>query len=518
MEARTAAASPATPATPPAGPERPQVGRLALAAAVRLAAANLVGSVTVFVYFQYVSRPPVTSAAEHRHDAQVSIAVFVAYIAASVVIFRFAAQRVYPRDYAWAAEGRAPTAAERETVLHEPLRLGAVSLATWLGGAVLFIGLNLAFGNPAAVLVRLGVGIVFGGLTTSTLAFLLVERTLRPAFAYVLAGGAPRTDRYLGVRPRLMLSWAVGSGVPLLGIALAVGGPSHPADPAGAVVFLVAVGVIGGWLSMFVAARSVADPIEAVRHAVRQVSEGDLAAEVTVDDGGEVGLLQAGFNQMVSGLRERQRLRDLFGRHVGDEVARQALERGMGLGGEQREASALFIDLVGSTTLAAERPPHEVVATLNAMFDAVVRAVAAEGGWVNKFEGDAALCVFGAPSDQPDHAARALRAARGLRAALDSRREEDLLAGLDAGIGVSSGIVVAGNVGAEERYEYTVIGDPVNEAARLTELAKQQPGRVLASERAVLAANGAAGDWAVVGEFELRGRGGPTCAYAPRMG
>jgi adenylate cyclase len=497
------------------GPERPELGRLAVAAAFRVAAANLVGSVTVFVYFQYVSRPPVTSAAQHRHDAQVSIAVFVAYIVAAVILFRVFAQQVYPRDYAWVAEDRAPTPAERETVLHEPLRLGTVSLVAWIGAAAVFIGLNLAFGNGAAILVRLGVGIVFGGLTTSTLAFLLVERTLRPAFAYVLAGGTPRPDPYLGVRPRLMLSWAVGSGVPLLGIALAVGGPSHPADPAGAVAFLVAVGVIGGWLSMFVAARSVADPIEAVRHAVRQVGDGDLDAEVTVDDGGEVGLLQAGFNQMVAGLRERQRLRDLFGRHVGDEVAHQALERGVGLGGEQREASALFIDLVGSTALGVQRPPHEVVATLNAMFDAVVRAVAAEGGWVNKFEGDAALCVFGAPSDQPDHAARALRAARGLRATLDARRDEGVLAGLDAGIGVSSGVVVAGNVGAEQRYEYTVIGDPVNEAARLTELAKQQPGRVLASEQAVRAAAGAAGDWAVVGEFELRGRGRPTCAYAP---
>ena len=262
---------------------------------------------------------------------------------------------------------------------------------------------------------------------------------------------------------------------------------------------------------MFAAARSVADPIESVRAAVGRVGHGRLDTEVPVDDGGEVGLLQAGFNEMVAGLRERQRLQDLFGRHVGDEVARQALERGVGLGGEQREASALFVDVIGSTGLAATRPASEVVAALNAFFDAVVQAVGAEGGWVNKFEGDGALCVFGAPADQPDHAARALRAAVRLRDELVRR------GGLEAGIGVSSGVVVAGNVGAEERYEYTVIGDPVNEAARLTELAKDQPGRVLASEQSVQAAGAeAAGAWTAAGEFELRGRGRATCAYAPR--
>src|SRR5205814_4855713 len=122
-------------------------------------------------------------------------------------------------------------------------------------------------------------------------------------------------------------------------------------------------------------------------------------------------------------------------------------------------------------------PPEEVVDLLNRFFATVVRVVDAEGGWVNKFEGDAALAVFGAPTDQPDHAARALRAARRLGAELEPL-------GVDAGIGVSSGPVVAGNVGAENRYEDTVIGDPVNEAARLTEVAKRRPSRVAASDAA----------------------------------
>jgi adenylate cyclase len=247
-----------------------------------------------------------------------------------------------------------------------------------------------------------------------------------------------------------------------------------------------------------------------------RVRSGDLGAVVPVDDASEIGLLQAGFNDMVRGLRERAQLEDLFGRHVGVEVARQALERGVQLGGEARDISALFVDLVGSTTLAATRPPSEVVEILNALFAAVVRVTATEQGWVNKFEGDAALCVFGAPMAEPDHATHALRAARGLRAELAwlGRRY-----GIDAGIGVASGTAVAGNVGAEDRYEYTVIGDPVNEAARLTDEAKNHPARVLASG----AAYDEADDderrfWRECGSYMLRGRPEATRAYEPVPG
>ena len=139
--------------------------------------------------------------------------------------------------------------------------------------------------------------------------------------------------------------------------------------------------------------------------------------------------------------------------------------------------------------------------------------VAAEGGLVNKFEGDGALCVFGVPVPQPDHAERALRAARVLRRellALAAARP-----GLDAAIGVSSGTVVAGNVGAEERFEYTVIGDPVNEAARLTEEAKHQLGRVLASDETIDRAGREGRRWLVADELHLRGRSAPTLAYQP---
>jgi adenylate cyclase len=282
---------------------------------------------------------------------------------------------------------------------------------------------------------------------------------------------------------------------------------THPA------FYLAVVGLVAGMVLTFVAAASVADPLARVEEAMRRVAEGNLDVRVRVDDAGEIGVLQTGFNAMVDGMRERERLDDLFGRYVGVEVARQAVERGVGLHAEIRDISALFVDVIGSTRLALTRPPDEIVDDLNALFAAVVEVVKAEGGWVNKFEGDAALCVFGAPGDQMDHAARALRSARALRARLVDLASER--PDLDTGIGVSSGPAVAGNVGAAERYEYTIIGDPVNEAARFSDLAKTHTGRVLASEATVVSASGTAGNWCRRGEAVLRGRNLPTVLYAP---
>ncbi|MEA2428479.1 MAG: adenylate cyclase, partial [Thermoleophilaceae bacterium] len=192
--------------------------------------------------------------------------------------------------------------------------------------------------------------------------------------------------------------------------------------------------------------------------------------------------------------------------------ARAALESGDAeLGGETREAAVLFVDLIGSTAMAASWKPHDVVAELNAFFAIVVDCVTLHGGWVNKFEGDAALCVFGAPSSHPDAAGAALATAR----ALHGRLEADLPA-VSAAIGVSAGTVVAGNVGTAERYEYTVIGDPVNEAARLTDLAKTTPERLLASDAALERAQPRERvRWRAGEPVELRGRSRPTIVATP---
>jgi class 3 adenylate cyclase len=208
-----------------------------------------------------------------------------------------------------------------------------------------------------------------------------------------------------------------------------------------------------------------------------------------------------------------RRLDDLFGRHVGEDVARRAIEQGVQLGGELREASALFVDLVNSTGLAESRSPSEMVMLLNDLFDMVVKCVHTEEGLVNKFEGDAALCIFGVPVERKDHKMRALRAARRMRSEILRLRSKH--PDIDVGIGVSSGLVIAGNVGAERRYEYTVIGDPVNEAARLTEVAKERASRLVASANTQDRAEEEASYWKRSDEIVLRGRSRPTTIFEP---
>ena len=488
--------------------------RLNRAVTLRVLAANGVGVIVAFVYISVVA---VGNTGLRTAGDALSASLVVVYLAVVVPLALVKARRATEPVRCWLAETRPPTAAEREHALRLPAVLAGSMWGRWVGAAVLFAALNaLVLGAPWARTAQIGATVALAGLITSAIAYLLIERLSRPIFALALATATPTRPATMGIRARLLLAWVLGSGVIFFGIVLApLGGApgSHP-DITLPAIFLALLGIVAGAVLTSAVARSIAEPLEVLREGLQRVKEGDLDVAVTVDDGGELGLLQAGFNTMVAGLGERQRLRDLFGRHVGREVARQALEQGAGLGGEIREVSALFVDLTGSTAMAQEYSPAQVVGMLNAFFSAVVRVAAEEGGWVNKFEGDAALCVFGAPGAQADHAARALRAARALHVELT--RLSGMPARLDAGIGVASGEAVAGNVGAEERYEYTVIGDPVNEASRLTELAKTQPGRVLANERAVQTSGEEAAAWDVLGEMQLRGRASPTRVYAPK--
>jgi adenylate cyclase len=204
-------------------------------------------------------------------------------------------------------------------------------------------------------------------------------------------------------------------------------------------------------------------------------------------------------------------VRDLFGRHVGREVAAAAERNRPKLGGEERHVAVIFVDLIGSTQLVSGRPATEVVELLNRFFAVIVEEVDRHHGFVNKFEGDAALAVFGAPIrlDHPED--EALGAARAMAERIRKEVPE-----CEAGIGVAAGKAVAGNVGAKERFEYTVIGEPVNEASRLCDLAKERPSRLLASSETVTSASEKESrHWSLGDTVTLRGLDQPTQLAVP---
>ena len=441
-------------------------------------------------------------------------------ILAYLVIVGYVCQRLSYRHMAetlkWIVEGRAPDAREHRQTLRLATAGVKLSLIGWIGGVVVFAALNAVTHSLGFAAVVAGT-VWLGGEATCALLYLAAERVLRPITALALAARPPDAAVAPQVRTRLVMAWALGTGAPLIGVlvvgAVGLTKTGVEAEYVGAaVLFLAAVASVSGLVATLFAGKAIADPLTSVRQGLERIERGELDARVAVDDASEVGRLQAGFNRMAEGLRERERIRDLFGRQVGEDVARAALREGTRLGGEEREIGALFVDLVGSTSMAMAMPPSEVVRLLNRFFRVVVEVVEAEGGLVDKFEGDAALCVFGAPVPRDDPAGAALCCARALAARLAREMPE-----VDFGIGVSAGIAVAGNVGAEHRFEYTVIGDPVNEAARLSELAKERPERVLASEISLAkAAEGERAAWNVTDSAVLRGRSVATGVAHPR--
>ena len=497
------------------GPVEQQAGQLRTRVqsllTILLVSTNLVGAVIVFVLSTFVLPGP-----PPNHAMTLALAIGVpVYVGVAVIVGASVGTTISLRALRWATQEQTPSREERLTALKVPWYLTLIQASLWLGATVLFTVLALVLQPARALTTVFAVGIT--SVVVSAIAYLLSEFSLRPIAARALAEETQVEASVFGVRRRMLIFWSLGTGAPVVGLvvtavlALTVRDVSAT-KLAGVMLALGAVVLTFGLFVTWLNARAVVAPIISVRNAMQRVEDGDLDAEVQVYDGTELGQLQAGFNQMVHGLREREHLRDLFGRHVGKEVAAAAAGKDVVLGGESRVVSVLFIDIVGSTTLAAERDPEEVVELLNRFFGVVVEEVDQRKGLVNKFIGDAALAVFGAPVELDDHAGAALAAAR----AMATRLAEEV-PDLEAGIGVSTGEAVAGNVGEESRFEYTVIGDAVNAAARLTELAKDVDGRLLASWDSVEAADDdEAEHWERHDTVTLRGRSSETVTAVPR--
>ncbi|WP_345494662.1 adenylate/guanylate cyclase domain-containing protein [Nocardia callitridis] len=464
--------------------------------------ANAFGAVLVWAFIQYGLPVPEGEPIGARSTglaipATVFITGGLLSLAASALMLRPVMR--------WQMRGGPPSRQEQMAALHAPLRQAILHLSLWfVGGAVL--GASIIVHTPAlagAVIITecMAATIVFG------FTYMLGERILRPVAAEALTEGS--FDRTLtpGVGTRMAMTWGMGTFAPTIAIVLLcvtqISSEVKFSAQSLAISILLLCGVVimqALALSML-AGSSISDPVRQLSQAIEQVQAGARDVHVEVFDGSEIGLLQVGFNRMMEEAAKRRQLQELFGQHVGAEVAQRALDYGTELGGETRFVAVLFVDMVGSTATAAEHPPTEVVRLLNEFFRIVVDVIDRHHGFVNKFVGDAALAIFGAPLDRPDAPTAALAAARELRETLRQ------VPGLDIGIGVSAGLAVAGNIGAANRFEYTVIGDPVNEASRLTELAKDQPGRTLASGSALyFAEESEQASWESGEEVQLRGR------------
>ncbi len=246
-----------------------------------------------------------------------------------------------------------------------------------------------------------------------------------------------------------------------------------------------AAALAGALLVGIALAGGITSPVKSLVAGMREVLAGNLRYRSRIEREDEIGFLARSFNEMVSGLEERERIKDTFGRFVSREVADAVLGGHVPLAGERREVSILFQDIRGFTAISEKLDPTTLLRVLNRFFTQAVAAVEAEGGVVKQFTGDGVMALFGVPNAVPDHAERAVRAALGIVKRLKSLNAEfasQELPTIAIGAGIHMGEVVAGLIGPDERVEYGVVGDAVNLASRIESMTKELAAVVLVSQ------------------------------------
>jgi len=277
--------------------------------------------------------------------------------------------------------------------------------------------------------------------------------------------------------------------------------------------------VIAAAISVILGARLatiMSTALSRVNFALQKLGDHQYTKVDTLRTGDELEDLADGFNRMVEGLQERDKLRATMGKYMTAQVMSHVLANDIELGGKALEVTILFCDLRDFTTLSEKRTAHEIVELLNEYFTVMVDIILDEGGAVDKYIGDNIMAVFGAPVPAADDAKRAVRAAVRMRQALIELNEKFAAKGrpsLRFGIGLHTGEVIAGNIGSIKRMEYTVIGDAVNLASRLESKTKELGTDILISD----ATFRACGDTIVGvpnGEIHVKGREQAVTIYA----
>ncbi len=434
------------------------------------------------------------------------------------------------------SEPPAPTVQRR--VINAPFTVAAIGFAGWLFSPVFFAAMTLArFGtwSPALLSQQVFSPLVSGFLAATT-SYLLMDWLFRVQVVPLVFRSGRLADVHgtvaPGVHVRLLIFLVAVAFAPLftmLGLIRAavvrvdagmpVADVIRTLSSASGTTFVLYI-VLGIGLTM-VLARTLTRPLAEMAAALARVQAGDLTAGVSVASNDELGALGDGVNALVHTLRDKQRILETFGRVVEPAVRDQLLSGELRLGGEVRTASVLFCDLRGFTALAESAPPSDVVATLNEFFTVMANWVRECGGFIDKFIGDALLVVFGlfeSHPDGPDGAAAALRCALGIRdrlAALNTARSAAARRPLAVAVSVHTGEVLAGRIGAEDRHEYTVIGDTVNVAARLQQLCKERGYDVVVSESTyeLACARGCAAVVTMRDSVSLRGRSEPVRVF-----
>jgi class 3 adenylate cyclase len=408
---------------------------------------------------------------------------------------------------AWSAAARLPSMLVRSPVLYAVGALGAAAVDVLLARLLGLPAYQAALVFPMSLLLY---------ISCVVLRYVGLELCMRPVLAQI---GEHLPEVSVPASARVTLHQRLLVTVPMVtwGTAVIVGGlvtaNTRDLDAVGAASG-IAFGVtaaVSVWLSL-VLGDAVSGPVTDLRDAARRVGSGDLGVRVPVVSTDETGDLAAAFNAMVSGLREREQLREAFGAFVDPALTERVLAEGPDLRGEEIELTVMFLDVRGFTEFAERAPARQVVARLNELYEAVVPVIERHGGHANKFVGDGLLAVFGAPERHADHAARAVAAACDIAGIV----RQGAGGGLQVGLGVNSGRVVVGTIGGGRRRDFTVIGDAVNTAARVEAATRLTGDDILITENTLRALNASPDEFEERETVPLRGKAATVRLYTPR--
>ena len=230
--------------------------------------------------------------------------------------------------------------------------------------------------------------------------------------------------------------------------------------------------VIAG-LGAFLLATIIVQPIGKISEGALAIGQGRLEHRIDVNRKDELGTLMENFNNMAEGLKQKQFLTESFGRYVAPEVVDMILSNEEAwLKGKKVDVTVFFSDIRGFTSFSENKDPEFVISLLNDYFTVMTDIIQKNGGYIDKFIGDAVMAVFGSPIGDPQHAIHAVTAACEIQENFANyNKDRGEASKLEVGIGLNSGEVFAGNLGSDQKMEYAVIGDNVNTASRVCDKA-----------------------------------------------
>lgn len=251
------------------------------------------------------------------------------------------------------------------------------------------------------------------------------------------------------------------------------------------IIVLVFFIILSSYFIGFLMTESFRKPLTDIKRATLLVKKGEYDIEIRVRSVDETGVLSETINEMAKSLKEKEFIKETFGKAVDYRVRDYFLQGNIKLGGQIQDAAILFSDIRGFTTYAEKRNPEEVVNLLNRFFEKMNECITKNGGMINKYIGDAILAVFNIPIQIEDYTDSAFLAAKDMLIELEKLNQElkkENKETIQIGIGLHSGKVLAGNIGSSDRIEYTVIGDTVNISSRLEGMSKEFSSPIIISE------------------------------------